>query len=480
MIRQNSIQEFQEAISRYWNQRALFVDEVIGVDLTHFRDQVEILNALDNHDHVVVRSGHKVGKTAIESWTVLHYLTCRPFPKIVATAPSRETLFNVLWAELAKWHRRMLPVFRDQLLWTKQKMVHRLYPEDWFAVARTATKERSEALQGFHADYLLRIIDESSGVPEAIFETLEGADGVIETKELQCGNPTRIEGNFFQAFNKDKELYSCHKLSSLDSHLHAIKDFAYCKRIAKKYGEDSNMYRVRVLGEFPIRDGDSFIPYDLAHAATEREIEPQDHLPMVYGLDVARHGGDQTRLARRRGDLIKLPELIQAKDLMGVANAVARAADKDKPIVINIDAIGMGWGVHDRLDQLGYPVRAINVSELPAYNSREYHRLRDELWGSMRSWLESRRGRIEDNEDGDLVGQLTTPKYSYSHDNKVVIETKKQMRSRGVSSPDMADAANLTFADPVAAYANEEYNDFFEHHWGRDDTYQPFDAEAGY
>jgi hypothetical protein len=458
----------------------LFVEDIIGVDLTAYPEQVEVLNDLDENDHVAVKSGHKVGKTAIEAWVILHYLCCRPFPRVVCTAPSKETLFNVLWAELAKWHRRMAPIFRDQLIWTKQKMMHRLYPEDWFAVARTATKERPEALQGFHADYVLRVVDEASGVFESIYETLEGADGVIETKELLCGNPTRPEGNFYQAFNKDRELYVRHTLSSLKSQLHRAKDFAYCKRMERKYGVESNIYRVRVLGEFPERSGESFIPFDLAFEATQREIEPQDHMPLVYGLDVARHGNDSTYIAKRRGDNYQAPVRINKRDLMHIVGAVAREADKEKPAVIFIDANGIGWGVYDRLNELGYPVHAVNVSELPAFDGRRYHRLRDELWGQMLDWLSMRRGRFEDNDDLDIVGQLTTPKYELTSDGKIIIESKKKLRGRGVQSPDIADAMNLTFAQPMAAYKDEALDEFYDHLYAHQGGWRPLDREAGY
>lgn len=477
------VREYQALADRYWDSRALFVDECLGVNLSKFPEQVAIFNALDMHDHVVVKSGHKVGKTFVEACSILHYLCCRPFPKIPCTAPSKETLFNVLWAEIAKWHRRLDPVFREQLEWTKQKIFHRVYPEDWFAVARTATKERSEALQGFHADYLMRVVDEGSGVPEQIYETLEGADGVLETKELICGNPTRIEGTFFNAFNKDKALYNGHTLSSEDSQLHRIKNFAYVKRMEAKYGRDSNMFRVRVLGIFPERDGDSFIPFDLAQDAVYREIEPQTMHPKVFGLDVARHGVDRCKLAIRQGDEFWPVEDVPFKgDLMKTVYYVARRADKEKPVQIFVDANGMGWGVHDRLTELGYPAYAVNVSESPAFDTRQYHRLRDELWGMMRDWLFARRGKIHDNEEGDLVGQLTTPRYHESTKaGCIIIESKKEMRARGVDSPDMADACNLTFAQPVAAYKDEDLTEIMGS-LGHDDMegYRPLDLEAGY
>ena len=476
----NIFQEYQALVDRYWDSRALFFDECLGINLDKFPEQVAILNALDEYDHIAVKSGTKVGKTFLEAGCILHYATCRPFPKIPCTAPSKETLFNVLWAELAKLHRRLIPIFREQLVWTKQKLYHRNYPEDWFAVARTSTKERSEAMQGMHADYVFRVIDEASGVPEAIFDTWEGVDGLYETKELICANPTRLEGSFYQAFGKSAEFYKTFTLNSEKSELHRIKNFAHCKRVEHKYGRDSNMYRVRILGEFPERDGDSFIPFDLVTDALNREIEPQDHHPKVFGLDVARHGMDHCKLAIRQGDEFKAIESVVSKDLMKVVYYVARRADIEKPVQIFVDANGMGWGVHDRLSELGYPSYAVNVSESPAFDDRQYRRLRDELWGSMRSWLEARRGKLHDNEDKDLLGQLTTPRYK-DVGGRIVIESKEEMRRRGVHSPDEADACNLTFAQPVAAYKEDDMTEILAG-LGMDGAggYEPLDRESGY
>jgi hypothetical protein len=132
------------------------------------------------------------------------------------------------------------------------------------------------------------------------------------------------------------------------------------------------------------------------------------------------------------------------------------------------------------LEQLGFPVYSVNVSESPALDGRRFKRLRDELWGLTRDWLEMRRGKMWDNEDGDLLGQLTTPKYKILANGMVQLETKDEMRKRGLSSPNVADAHIMTFAQPISTYQKETDEFWDSIHGSREDQYVAMDQEAGY
>ena len=462
-----------ELIKHFLNDRLGFVRHIIGVEPTP--QQVEALIALDGNDFVSIKSGVNTGKTAVIAWMILHYMCTRPHCKIVATSPSKDQLRHVLWPEILIWHNKMNPIFRSMFVWRKESYVHREH-EEWFAVARTASKDNTESLQGIHAKYVFRIKDEASAIPEDVHDVLEGDTGTIETKELMCGNPTRLEGTFYRAFNKVNEFYRLFTWSSLDS---PIAPKRIIDRIRRKFGEDSNMFRVRVQGEFPLRDGDSFIPFDLAMAALEREIAPQKDMPKVFGCDIARFGSDDTCIAIRQGDEFLPYHILKGKSTMEVARYIATLANEHKPVVIFVDVIGIGSGVYDRLEELGYPVIPVNVAETPAQDPQMYKRLRDELWGNMRTWLEQRRGKLWDNAELDLIGQLTTPKYRILEGakGKVQIETKDEMKKRGVDSPNIADAAIMTFAEPVSEYSRSVDELYGEE---RRDEYRPLDMEAGY
>ncbi len=471
---QNTDERLAEIISDFFDDRVGFAKHILHFNPTE--QQAQALAGLDRQDHIAVKSGHGCGKSGVESACVLHYMSCRPFPKIPCTAPSKHQLFDVLWAEISKWHRQMNPLFRNQFVWTKEKIFHKDHPEEWFAVARTATKENPEALQGFHADYVLRVIDEASGVPEAIFEVADGAYGRIETKELMCGNPTRLEGTFFHAFGKNRTSYLPLTWSCLKS---SISPREFIERARKKYGEHTNYWNVRVLGEFPKRDDDTFIPYDLVYDALYRDIPSQDGMPKTFGVDVARFGDDATAIAIRQGDGFKPYHILRNKSTMETAGFIAYLANREKPKSIFVDVIGIGAGVFDRLQELGYPVIPVNVSESPAYQPQLYKRLRDELWGNMRAWLEMRRGHLSDNDDQDLLAELTTPKFHLTSNGLIVMESKDDMKKRGLPSPNIADAHIMTFAQPMSEYTKAE-DDFFDDMRAHEGEFVPLDMEAGY
>lgn len=478
-------EKFLNLCRHFWNNRVAFAYKIVGVSRLD-PQQEELLRALDEHDNVTCKAGHGTGKSADAALALLHYISTRPNCKIPTTAPSKHQLFDVLWPELNKWHGMMKKhdaglVFARNLKWNKETFVNLLQPEEWFAVARTATKDKPEALQGFHADYVFKIVDEASGVSDEIIEVMEGATGLKETKALWLGNPTRREGAFYRSFTDPKEarFFKQVTMSCLKS---SIAPKRFIERMAAKYGVNSNIYKVRVLGEFPDADGDSFIPLAWAEDALYRDIPLQINYKKIYGVDVARNpgNGDRTVIAVRQGDQFLPYQVLRYNDTMKVANHIARMADKDKPEAIFIDVIGFGAGVYDRLKELGYPAIAVNVAETRSMEYPErYARLRDELWGKMRDWLEIGRGRIWDNDDRDLIGELTLPQMRIVN-GKIKVESKEEMKARlpGVGSPDVGDAHNLTFAQPVSNYntdlTNQESSDY------NMDDFRPLDEKAGY
>jgi hypothetical protein len=224
--------------------------------------------------------------------------------------------------------------------------------------------------------------------------------------------------------------------------------------MASQYGDESNAYRVRVLGEFPTGDSDSLIPRHLVEAARDRNVEPTLGVKTVWGLDVARFGSDRTALAKRRGnELVEPVKSWQDLDTMQTVGMVIQEYDAtpydDRPSEILIDVIGLGAGVVDRLREidLGPQIRGINVSESPSLGTK-YNKLRDELWGKTRAFFEERDCTIPDDEK--LIAELTAPTFTFLSSGKMKIEGKDEMKRRGLKSPDLADAFVLTFAGQAA------------------------------
>ena len=165
-----NLDNMAKAMRRYIDDPVQFVVGVL--DAAPDKWQEEALRGLAKNARVAIRSGHGVGKTALESWACLWFLFTRPYPKIPCTAPTQQQLFDILWPEISKWMKRS-PLLDGLFEWQKTKVTMRGMPERWFATARTASKP--ENMAGFHEEHLLFICDEASGIDDRIYETIEGA-----------------------------------------------------------------------------------------------------------------------------------------------------------------------------------------------------------------------------------------------------------------------------------------------------------------
>jgi len=434
--------EYKAAVTRWRLAPEQFVTDSFGVTPDDW--QVRALRMLAEGGRVSIRACHGPGKSALDAWAAFWFLSCFFPARVPCTAPTAHQLEDILWAELAKWHQRMADWQKGLFRLTSERLQWAGAPDESFGVARTARKEKPEALQGFHAENLLFILDEASGIEDVIFEVAEGALSSENARVLMTANPTRTSGYFFDSHHRMRHRWDTMRVSHEDS---PRVSGQYVEDMAHKYGVESNVYRVRVLGEFPLEDDDSVISLDLCESAIVRDIGEDMGAATVWGLDVARFGDDASALVKRRGPVVLEAKSWRGKDLMQTAGLVfdeyTSAKDTRKPDRVYVDSIGLGSGVVDRLKELGVPVRGINVAESPAVKAR-FMRLRDELWFSAREWLETRAVKMVDVEE--LVGQLTGPKYAMTSSGKIKVEGKDEMKARGVQSPDLADAFCLTFA----------------------------------
>ncbi|KAA0784306.1 DEAD/DEAH box helicase family protein [Bacillus sp. BB56-3] len=444
----------------YVDDPVAFVEDILGVEPDPW--QKEVLHDIANHSHVSVRSGQGVGKTAMESWICIWFLCCRPYPKIICTAPTKQQLYDVLWAEIAKWLNNSQ--VKDLLKWTKTKIYMKSYEDRWFATAKTAT--RPENMQGFHEDYMLFIADEASGIADDIMEAILGTLSGSENKLFMCGNPTKTSGVFFDSHNKDRALYKSHKVSSEDSPRTSKKNIEMLK---KKYGEGSDVYRVRVEGEFPRGEADAFISLETAEAARMREVYTveineneesvvkeviPDSAVVEISCDVARFGSDETVIATRRGWKMLPLQIHHQRDTMYVTGLILKEAKKyflwckktGKRIPVRIDDTGVGGGVTDRLKEVveehDYPIDVIPINFASKGNA-DYAGIVSLMYGHFRDeCLEN----VQLPDDEDLIAQLSVRKYSITSDGRIQIESKKTMKDRGLKSPDRAEAVVMAFA----------------------------------
>lgn len=450
-----------EAILYYADHPVEFVEDVIRA--TPDPEQAKILNSVAKNQLTSVRSGHGVGKSTVEAWVVIWFMVTRPFPKIPCTAPTQHQLFDILWAEVSKWLRNN-KALANELTWTKEKVYMKGYPEEWFAVARTASKP--DALQGFHAEDVLYIIDEASGVDDNIFEPVLGALSTPGARLLMCGNPTQLSGFFYDSHNKNRASYATFHIDGRNS-TRVSQDFV--QTIINMYGEDSDVFRVRVAGDFPLQEDDIFIPLSLVENSIMTEFSPRKNPDLIHiGCDVARFGDDKTVIGYKIDEKVTLYKKRQGQDTMKTADDIIVLGEElvqrygldpenDTPIPVKVDDGGVGGGVVDRLRQVkrNDPERFWWLEIYPVIfgqriKHKYYHDSTTYMMSVVKKLLQpyDEKGRKKPVElilpdDNDLVAQLSGRKYGLTEASKIKIESKDAVKKRGQPSPDEADCVLL-------------------------------------
>lgn len=486
---------WKEDPERYCRQR-------LGLNPTW--QQQKVLDAIKNPGaKVSVRSGHGIGKDAIAAGIIWWFMEVHDYPRCACTAPSAHQLRDILWGELAKWKRRadkislnsdhMSRFWLDNLFKVNQNSVQDLEsPLEWYAIARTARKENPEALQGLHASdldiddsgqyattsgdaSLLFVIDEASGVPDIIFEVAEGALSSTDSRVLMLGNPTRNTGYFAASHKHRRQDFTTLHFKSSES---PLVDSDFRDGLVRRFGEESNVVRVRSDGEFPKQDDDTLISIESTEAAITREYNPEERTPTGMrrlGVDPARYGDDRTAFTIRHDFLVLFIDIKSQQDTMVTVGQAMHIAERFQVDDIAVDVIGLGAGVYDRLAEIMRErkdkrqwcctVTEVDVAEsAPLKTDKDdgqCAKLRDYLWVQTRKWLREEEPCFiaNDREYCEiLAGELTTPKYWYDSSGRIVVESKDDRKSRlsasGVldfaPSPDVADSLCLTFS-PIKA-----------------------------
>lgn len=444
------IEKMARSLKQYIDAPDKFANDVLGVVPDAW--QAEALQALGNHSRVAIRSGHGVGKTALEAWVCLWFLFTRPYPKIPCTAPTQRQLYDILWPEISKWMEQS-EILKAIFEWKQTKVAARFAPERWFATARTASKP--ENMAGFHEDHILFICDEASGIDDRIYETIEGALTSADAKLLLCGNPTRNAGVFKRAFFEDRDLYYTQKISCLDSE--RVTD-EYSQLLIRQYGMDSDVVRVRVLGEFPKAEPDGLIALELVEAAMMRDTLNDDikqSNTVFIGADIARFGDDETVICSRIGGRVLDMTHYNKRDTMETVGRILDTATRimaaygKQRAAIYVDDDGVGGGVTDRLREVVYE-RGLNATVYDCHNggkandSGHYANWATESWDLLRQRFAA--GTIQLPQDDELAAQLSMRKYKVNSKGQMLLEEKSLYKKRTRRSPDRADALVLAFA----------------------------------
>lgn len=409
-----------------------------------------------------IMSGRGTGKDAFASWAILWFLCCFPWPKIGCTAPTRRQLRGVLWAELHKWLKDA--AIKDWVDWQAEKLFFKVKIDDedvtgrgWFAEARTCKtsgtpEEQAETLSGLHEDFMMLLVDEASGVPRPVFTPLEGTMTGPCNFMVLIFNPTRSSGYAIDSQFKDREQWCCLRWNAEESDRVSPESIA---RIAEKYGKDSDPYRITVLGLPPRQASNMLIPTDWVMDCVEQELEWAEDDKLIFGLDIARGGEDESIKLARRGPVVgqaagELHEY-QTRDTELLTGWFMNDIIDEEPDFIMVDSIGIGGPVADKLRARVTGAQVFDVAVSTSASQKDkFERLRDELWWRVREKFEKRLYSIP--KDDDLIFELTTIKYEPDRENgKLKIQSKKNRKAEGLASPNKADALMITefFEDRV-------------------------------
>lgn len=464
--------EAQKLIKYFQCNPVWFVQEILGANL--WNKQIEILEAVRDHPRVAVRSCHGAGKSFIAGQIILWMLYSFQPSIILSTAPTWRQVEKLIWKEVRASYRRSKVPLGGHLLPKRPEI--QIIQDEWYALGLSTNEP--ERFQGFHEENILVVVDEAAGVPEDIFEAIEGVLTSEHARLLLLGNPTLIGGTFYNAFRTpgwrtivisafDTPNFTAFGITEDDIALGAwdqkikgplpnpkLITPAWVADKYEKWGPSSPAYQARVLGQFPSEGEDTLIPLAWIEAAMARWEDAEEGEPVELGVDVARFGNDKTVIATRCGCKV-LPLKVYAKqDTMETAGATLSEQRTTGATMVKVDVIGLGSGVVDRLREQDCPVTGVNVSEA-AVDIEHFANRRSELWWNLRELLnpnpKANPEPVALPPDDELLADLSGVKYKITSRGQIEVEKKEDMKKRLGRSPDRADAVVLAFA-PLVQY----------------------------
>lgn len=441
----------------YRDDPAGFFRDILG--FVPWARQCHVLEAVLQHPRVAVRSGHKVGKSASAAGLALWWVATRPRSRVVLTSASSRQVRSILWRELRTLHAAATPPLGGDLHADPDSGLQ--FPDGREIVGFSTTEP--ERMSGISGANLLFILDEASGIPEDIFQAIEGnrAGGA---RLILFSNPTRTSGTFFDAFGTKREFWHPIHISSEETP-NAVEGRIVIPGLAtrewidekrREWGETSPFYQVRVRGDFPAQAENAIVSLALVEDATARWLETPAEGRLVLGVDVARFGDDETVIFPVRGHRALAPIIERKLDTVQVAGRVLEVArrlraDGERPIA-RIDVIGVGAGVFDQLASAPeVEAVAVNVAEAPVgmENQERFAQFRDQVWFGIADWLKEG-GAIPD--DPKLEAELVAPTYTFDMRGRIKVDTKDKIKERLGRSPDRADGLGLAIVTPKGSF----------------------------
>ena len=392
-------------------------------------------------------SGHGIGKSAfigmVTNWALSTCEDC----KVVITANTDNQLRTKTAPEVGKWQRLSLTADWFDVNATSIVTRDAQHSKNWRADFTPWSEHNTEAFAGLHnkGKRIVLIFDEASGIADKVWEVAEGAltDEGTEIIWIAFGNPTRTTGRFRECFRRFKHRWKCAQIDS------RTVDGTNKEQIAKwaaDYGEDSDFFKIRVRGMFPSMSARQFISEADVTAGYGKVLSRNQYefAPKVLTVDPAWEGDDEFVIGLRQGLVFKVLRTLAKNDNdLVMAQLIARYEDDEGADAVFVDA-GYGTGIVSAGQGLGRSWTLVwfagESTDMGCLNKRA------EMWKAARDWLKAG-GCLP--EDPTLRDELQAPEIAPRMDGKIQIESKKDMKARGIPSPNRADALVLSFAYPV-------------------------------
>jgi hypothetical protein len=414
--------------------------------------QREINESVVKHRYTAVRSAHDTGKSFDLARLAGWWIDVKPDPFVVTTAPTWKQVNSILWREMRKAHR-------------KGKLRGRINLDaEWYmgsdelvAFGRKPADYDQAAFQGIHALNVLVLIDEACGVPQSIFEAADSLATNRRARVVAIGNPDD-PASYFAKVCAPGSGWNSIKISAFDTPAFTdeeVPDELYDYLVSqewitereRRWGKGSPIYTSKVLGEFPDISDTTLLPPGLIRQAQERETVLNPHSMPRYGGDIARYGDGETVIAEAIDGRVRVKKVTYQQGLMQTAGFfiifLREQGIRAEGATFNIDVVGLGGGVYDRLIEQDIPVTPYHGGETPAQPELFLNKRAEDYW-YLRILAE--RGDLDlptDEEDDVLIAQLGSIKWSPTSNGKIKIESKEDMRARGLPSPDRADAVAM-------------------------------------
>lgn len=421
----------------------------------------------NGHDAVTpikmsVSAGKGVGKGVLAALVCNWIIKTWPYSKGTVTANTFPQLETKTWATIQHW-LKMSRSSADFIV-TGSGVRHKVHGKAWSCAPQTCSEENLEAFAGQHASNSIGffILDESSSIPDKTWET--ALSGMVDGMPIfiALANPTRSSGRFFRInFGDEKSRWNTRVIDARECMIPNKETLA--EEIEYQGGEDSDYVRVYIRGLPPQASDMQFIESASVWAAQKRSFEVLSNEPLIAGVDLARGGGDKAVIRFRRGDdartipSIKIEPEFTRNSMLLVSKLVDLASKTygdQKVAVWFLDGGGIGGPIIDRMVQLGHT----NFIEIQfggqSPDPKHFVNIRSYMWSKMRDAL---RNRLAIDKDRDLEIDLTGVGLGRpDKTDRLVLESKEDMKKRGMASPDNGDALALTYAQPVALVATPE------------------------